>query len=170
MKYSIPERYQGVSYDDVPNNIRDAFEAGKGIYLWGGIGTGKTHIAYALQRHSQLPTSKRRAISINVVEILKEIRDDIRRRPEEKERPLQTLMDYDGILILDDIGVEKASEFVRETLYLLINQRYNDMLPTIFTSNCSLDELSNRLEDRIPSRIKGMCEIIELKGEDRRLK
>jgi DNA replication protein DnaC len=72
------------------------------------------------------------------------------------------------VLILDDLGAEKASEWVAETLYILIDDRYGNMKPTVFTSNYSPSELAERLGDRIVSRIMEMCRIIEIKTSDKR--
>ena len=75
------------------------------------------------------------------------------------------------MLILDDLGAEKVTEYVRQSLYTLINKRYLDNLPTFFTSNLSLDEIAARLDDRISSRIFEMCGApIDLGNEDLRLK
>lgn len=75
------------------------------------------------------------------------------------------------LLILDDIGVEKTSDWVRETLYNFINYRYEYQKRTIYTTNLSAEELSNSLDSRIPSRITQMCEIKKYFGEtDKRIK
>lgn len=74
-------------------------------------------------------------------------------------------------LILDDLGIEKVSDWTLQTLYLILNRRYeeSDERFTIITSNLGLDAISKKLDDRIGSRINGMCKILSLKGKDRRL-
>lgn len=167
----IPARYKKTKYEDVPNNIKNVFEnmgsSRKGIFLWGGIGTGKTHIAYSL--HKNAPKSKIKSYLVNTVELFKEMRDDIKRDAFDMRKPTDNLLKFEGVIIFDDIGVENATDFVMENLYLIINSRYNKMLPTIFTSNLCLDALADKFGDRIPSRIKEMCVIMELTGEDKRL-
>ena len=81
----------------------------------------------------------------------------------------EKIMDFKGLLFIDDIGAEKMTEWVAETFYLILNYRYNEMLPTIFTSNLSPSELAERIGDRIVSRIIGSSDVIKLDGEDRRL-
>lgn len=171
----IPKRFEHAKWDDVPQKIKDMLstilETRKGVYIWGKSGTGKTHIAYAIQKH--LPNKEAPRIMtqfLNVPVLLKSIRDDFERPPKEKESLLNYLIENRDLLILDDLGSEKMSEWVEEVFYLLINKKYEEMIPIIYTSNCSLDELSDRLSDRIISRIIGSCDVIELKGEDRRLK
>ncbi|HEC32782.1 MAG TPA: cell division protein ZapE [Candidatus Kaiserbacteria bacterium] len=168
----IPARFQDSIYEHVPNNIQKIFEnmreTRKGMFIHGEVGTGKTHIAYALLRNA--PKVGVRCRLINTIELFKDMREDIRRSEYDKKYPTETAMEYKGILILDDLGVEKATDFVVESLYLIINKRYNEMRPIIFTSNFNLNKLADRVGDRIPSRIFEMCEMVELKGEDKRLK
>ncbi len=74
-------------------------------------------------------------------------------------------------LVLDDIAVSRASDFTTEVLDTIINLRYEnqDDLRTIITSNLSLDQIGQKLDDRIASRIVGMTTVIEITGVDRRL-
>jgi len=72
-------------------------------------------------------------------------------------------------LYLDDLGVDKVSEFVIDSLNHIIDNRYNNNLKTIISSNLMIDELSKYLGGRIASRIYGMCKVIKITGEDRRL-
>jgi DNA replication protein DnaC len=72
-------------------------------------------------------------------------------------------------LYVDDLGVEKASEWAIQTLYMILNDRYNDMLPTFFSSNLHLSDLASHLSQRTVSRIKEMCKVIQLNGKDRRV-
>ena len=73
-----------------------------------------------------------------------------------------------SVLLLDDIGAEKSTEWVKETLYLIIDQRYCDMKKTYFTSNLTLKEIS-KIDDRISSRIAEMAKTLTMQGKDRRL-
>ena len=73
------------------------------------------------------------------------------------------------LLLMDDLGVEKPSEWVREQLYTLINTRYLEGRPIIATSNTSLAQLEGRIGDRTCSRLSEMCETLHLGGKDRRL-
>ena len=75
----------------------------------------------------------------------------------------------EGVLIIDDLGAVKLTEFVRQITYYIINEREMKMLPTIITSNFDLNEIDNMIDPRVSSRISGMCEIKKLDGKDRRL-
>ncbi len=90
-----------------------------------------------------------------------------------KEMSEHQILDYYSsvrVLFLDDIGTEKTTDWAQQTLYTVIDHRYREVLQTVITSNLSLNELSDKTGDRITSRIAEMCVVIELKGQDRRLK
>lgn len=181
----IPLRYKNAKWEDVPENIRALAEkmreTRKGIFIHGGVGTGKTHIAYAIgdrmENTGPAITETEAGVRVrpvrvkvhNTTELLRDIREDFDRHHEAKTHTLTNLMEFNGLLILDDIGAEKLSEWVQETFYLLVNRRYEDMLPTIFTSNFNLEELAVRIGDRIVSRIAEMTDVVELRGRDRRV-
>jgi DNA replication protein DnaC len=74
-----------------------------------------------------------------------------------------------SLLVLDDLGAEKSTEWSINILYIIIDRRYRDEKKTIITSNLSLDELADKLDDRIASRIAGMCTVVPMGGADRRL-
>ena len=80
------------------------------------------------------------------------------------------------LLVLDDLGAEKTSEWVEETMNLIVNTRYNERLTTIFTSNYedtpdvdALDSLRVRVGFRMHSRLHEMCDFLEYDGADYRM-
>ncbi len=81
------------------------------------------------------------------------------------------------VLVLDELGASKPTEWVRETMTQIINTRYNDKKVTIFTTNY-LDEpgtpheesLTDRVGVRLRSRLHEMCKVVSVKGDDFRLK
>jgi DNA replication protein DnaC len=88
---------------------------------------------------------------------------------------LRPVMDAD-LLVLDDLGAEKPSEWVEETMNLIVNTRYNERRPTIFTTNyedlpdeTELDSLRVRVGYRLHSRLHEMCEFLEYDGGDYRM-
>ena len=72
------------------------------------------------------------------------------------------------LLLLDDLVAAKASEWTEEILFRLVNDRYEAMLPGLYTSNVPAAELRNALGARIASRLAEMCQQVALRGEDRR--
>ena len=97
------------------------------------------------------------------------LRNTFKDKSEQSETEIINNLSEANILILDDLGAEKSSEFALQSLYVIIDQRYSEIRPTIITSNLSLGEIAEKVGDRIASRIAGMCKVIELKGKDRRL-
>lgn len=168
----IPPRYKSAIWKHVPSQIQKHVdrikETQKGLYIHGSVGTGKTHIAYAIQKH--LDDIKLSSTFHNTTELIFDIKRDFDRSTYDKARWEERLKDYKGLLILDDIGAERITDYVAEVFYLIINTRYNKMLPIIFTSNLSLAELSDRVGDRTASRIVEMCDVMHLNGDDKRLK
>jgi len=77
------------------------------------------------------------------------------------------MLDVD-ILVLDDIGAENMSDFVREELYLLVDKRVLERKPILATMNFSPDEMGTWLGERIKSRLSGASQIIEIGGVDQR--
>lgn len=165
-----PARYKNVKYSEVPKDIQKIYSEipthRKGLYIHGNVGVGKTYIIYALA-NSQTLNFKQEVW--NVTELLEDLRLEMDRDKYDKKRTQQYLLEFNGVLFLDDIGAEKISDWVLEKLYMIINKRYEEMLPTIYTSNCTIQELAERVGDRIASRIVESCFVIKKEGKDRRL-
>lgn len=169
-KKIIPPRFHNVSYEaDVSDRMKEVFtkqiKSGNGVYLYGGPGVGKTHVVCAIAKN--ILENGIDVWFLNTSEFLEKLRQEF--NSDDFQDLFKEVMDFKGVLILDDIGAEKASEWTRERLYLVINKKYEEMQPVIFTSNCDLEILSARLGDRITSRIIGMTEVLEKRGEDKRL-
>lgn len=115
---------------------------------------------------SELPKVRPSMRFENVSEMLYHVRRGFKDNSEYQD----VILTSNRVFILDDIGVEKVTEFVEEFMYLFINKQYEKVFPVVITSNLPLSQLAEKIGDRVVSRIKEMCEIVELKGEDRRLK
>jgi len=134
----------------------------KNLFIWGPAGTGKTHLATALVRdHKQ-------AQIVKPQHIYRECRGLKDGQDEQKAIDYYVDMPY---LVIDDLGIEKKTEFSFSILYEIIDGRdMQEKCGMIVTSNLSLDALEQRLDDgRITSRLAGMCKVIELTGKDHRL-
>jgi DNA replication protein DnaC len=165
----IPPRFLEAKIDDIESCIRKLIETlpfEKGLFLWGLPGRGKSHILYALAK-------KQLESDIDVVywsweKLLIELRD----APKNKSRKqiIEELTKSD-LLILDDIGgPEKTTTYEMTTLFVIFDGRIVNNRPTYFASNRRPEEFAGLYDGRIYSRILGHCELINITGQDRRLK
>ena len=183
IKSRIAKRFRDADLVNCPKTIQDYFTEEnyktKGLFIFGKVGTGKTYNAYALVKY--LLAKSLNARIVNLPSLLNIIRASFSKQEvfdsngDCESRFVKNMSDIEKlinthILVIDDIGAEKPSEWVAETLYYLINSRYENEKTTIFTSNLSLDELSDVIGDRIASRINEMCDIVEMDGDDKRFK
>ncbi len=137
-----------------------------GLLIVGPVGTGKTHLAVSILREAH-----RLGLGIafaQVPQVLADIRAGIGRGDEEATAQIDMYSEV-SVLALDDLGSERVTDWVHEQLFLIINRRYEEMLPTIITSNDSLEILEEHLGKRIASRLAGMCIGVALDGPDYRL-
>ena len=138
-----------------------------GIFLHGPTGTGKTHLATAMLR--AFIEQGRDCQYVTVPELLMRLKKSFELSQSSSEEDL--LVNYSAsILILDDLGVGPITEWVRQVIHFLLDKRDRYLKPTIFVSNLSLEEVADLFGEPIASRIAGMCQIVRLEGEDRRLK
>jgi DNA replication protein DnaC len=154
----------------IENGNKTAFEAVEnfiknpdiGLFLFGQAGVGKTHLVSKLAQETNKDIK-----FIKVPKLLFILKSNFDGHSYRNKEILDELIRV-SVLILDDLGAEKATEWVRETLYILIDERYGNMKKTIITSNYNPSYLTQRLGDRIVSRISEMCRIIEIKTSDKR--
>jgi DNA replication protein DnaC len=144
----------------------------RGLLLYGPHGVGKTHLSIGILK-ACVRTKGARAFFFETRELLRLVRDTYNRSVSETEMEvLKPLLDAD-LLVLDDLGAERTSEWVQETLGLVVNTRYNARRPTIFTSNL-VDVPDNtdprsfifQLGARTRSRLIEMCDWVEIQGVD----
>jgi DNA replication protein DnaC len=141
-------------------------EAGRGLYFCGGVGTGKTHLAVAVM--NELMQRKRvPSLFVTVPEFLDNLREAYMIPGRDLDEWMDTVKNAD-LLVLDDLGSERPTEWVRERLFVIVNHRYREALPTLFTSNIGPKDLASQLGERTASRIIAMCDWISLEGEDYR--
>jgi DNA replication protein DnaC len=180
----VPRKYQGVSFDRPPvtdiarvapdvvqvvrsyvQRIDENLDAGKGLWLFGDVGTGKTTLAMLA---SQAALGAGRSV---VIHSLPRLLNLIRAAIESEAGMvgfLERLTAVD-LLHIDDLGAENTTDWVLEQLYSIINTRYEDERAMIVTTNLKFEDLTEQLGERTVSRLIAICgDPLPLHGEDKR--
>jgi DNA replication protein DnaC len=145
----------------------------RGILFAGTVGVGKTHLAVSILKG--LTERGFLCLFYEFGTLLKEIQDSYNSDTKTSElKVLAPVFDAD-VLVLDEIGATKPTDWVRDTMAHIINTRYNDRKLTIFTTNYPDERRNDRdetLEDRVGSRLRSrlfeMCKTVTLNGDDYR--
>ena len=148
------------------DNFRTMFDKGKGLLLYGNVGTGKTFYAACIV--NALIDKGYPCMMTNFPRLV----NTIMGMYEGKQEYIDGLNRY-ALLVIDDLAAERDTEFMNETVQTIIDSRYRAGLPTIITTNLSAEEIKNPADirkQRTYSRLLEMCIPVEVKGEDRRRK
>ena len=164
---------------------------GKGLLLVGSIGTGKTHLAVGILKEL-IAVRATACLFCDYREVLKQIQNSYNDSVQATElQVLRPVFDAE-VLVLDELGAVKPSEWVWDTVSLILNTRYNDKRTTIITTNfpdepaagtgsefksrssafaaIRTETLGDRIGERMRSRLHEMCRVVEMKGPDFRTK
>ena len=186
----LGERYRHVTFDNCVTGENESFDIaftrckkycensteilkkGFGIYLWGDKGTGKTHLTGCMA--NDLIKQYKQVLYTNFFEISKSIRSTFKGNGNEADI-INKIANVD-FLFIDDLGTEKVTKdgednWLQEKIFEIINKRYNNMKPTIFTSNYSLLELVQErgMLDKTVDRILELSTaIIKIEGKSNR--
>jgi DNA replication protein DnaC len=183
----IPPRYRGVSFDRPPvsdmardlqarqavTRVRDYIgdldrnlDEGRGLWLFGSAGTGKTTLAMLVSR--AVLEAGRSAAIYSLPKLLGRIRTSYDAERGDGYAELFDRLTSVDLLHIDDLGAEKSTDWVLEQLYALVNERYETQRSMIVTTNLELEDLEHQIGSRTVSRLSQICEPIPLYGEDRR--
>jgi DNA replication protein DnaC len=167
----IPRRYRGVSFDRPPvtnmaepivrpvrafaRTIDEQLAAGRGLWFYGGNGTGKTTLAMLVSKAAMEADHTVAIYSLpRLLAMLRDTYDD------GAEFSLSELIDRlcaVDLLHIDDVGAEQTSAWVLEQLYTIVNTRYEDGRTLVLTTNLDDEELKQQIGERTVSRIYEMC-------------
>jgi DNA replication protein DnaC len=161
--------------DGYKKNIHEHIAKGDGLYLHSNTkGNGKTSWAFKIMKHYLNWCSqnygidyKVRGYYVNVSELFDLLRNSFGEKAGTIKEIEKGIYEAD-LVIFDDIGFEKSTDWVKNKLYNYINYRYQNNKSMLFTSNLSLKELSTQLDDRISDRISEICRPLHFKGQSRR--
>ncbi len=143
-----------------------------GLLFMGSCGVGKTHLAVSLLKEVIL-TKHDCGLFYDFRDLLREIQASWNSVSQASELDVLRPVLMADVLVLDELGANKPTEWVRDTIAHIINCRYNDRKLTIFTSNYpdassrpGEETLTDRIGVRLRSRLYEMCKVIEIKGKD----
>jgi DNA replication protein DnaC len=181
----IPPRYRGVSFDRPPvteiepmvvrvvrswvEDMEANVEAGRGLWLMGDTGTGKTTLAMLV---SKAALQDNRSVAIySLPKLLARIRRTYDSEPggDSYLAFFERLTSVD-LLHIDDLGAEKRSDWVLEQLYALVNERYEAQRSMVVTTNLDQQQLEEQIGPRTVSRLIEICgDPLPLFGPDQRV-
>ncbi|MGO9181399.1 MAG: hypothetical protein ACLQBX_13680 [Candidatus Limnocylindrales bacterium] len=162
---------------------------GRGLVLLGPPGAGKTHLMVASMRVRMEPHDAERPggettaqagsepvrltpfwrVAFRVVPVmLDDLRASIRLQTTDAEEDLSALRDDMDLVVLDDLGAERSTDWAVSRLFALVEKRYGDMRATCVTSNLSLDQLADNGYRPLVSRVTEMCDIVTISASDMR--
>src|SRR5215213_1328747 len=184
----IPNRYRGVSFERPPvsdmerdmearggvaevggfvDELDQRLDAGRGLWLFGDTGTGKTTLAMLI---SKAALEAGRSVAIySLPKLLARIRRTYDSEPggDSYLSFFERLTSVD-LLHIDDLGAEKRSDWVLEQLYALVNERYEAQRSILITTNLPHPEFEEQIGSSTVSRLTQICDEVEVRGEDRR--
>ncbi len=158
---------------------------GTGLLLTGSIGVGKTHLATGIL---QALVVERGATGLfyDYRDLLKQVQNSYNRQVQETELEILRPVFEAEVLVLDELGAAKPTDWVWDTVAHILNTRYNDRRTTIITTNYANlppltsvggdagrlreETLGDRIGERMRSRLQEMCVVVEIQGEDFRQK
>jgi len=145
----------------------------QGLVLLGEVGVGKTTLLLALVRSlTRLWLTERKVVRlVTVPDFLRELRagyDATQQKQGEGYHELMEQYQTCDVLVFDDLGAEKLTDWVEEQFYLLIDYRYRQRLPVFASSNCRKEVLAQRLDRRVLDRLRETCTMIDVVGPNQR--
>jgi DNA replication protein DnaC len=177
----LPQRYRDVAFERFPvtempapvvatvrrftRDIHRNLDEGKGLWLFGDVGTGKTTLAMLV---SKAGIAAGRSVAIYSLPRLMNVLREAIGSDDGKLELIDRLATVD-LLHLDDVGAENGTDWVLEQLYSIVNTRYEEGRSLVVTSNLDPDALADHIGHRTVSRLIEMCSVqIPLFGADRR--
>ncbi len=177
----LPKRYQHVAFERAPvvgmpdtivrevrryaRYVERNLDEGRGIWFVGDVGTGKTTLAMLVSRAA---IDAGRSVAIySLPRLLAVLREAI----DSEDGLLRIVDDLSSVdlLHLDDLGAERATDWVLEQLYAIVNARYEEQRSLVITTNLDPEQLAEQLGPRIVSRISEICGVpVMMRGDDRR--
>ena len=167
----IPPRYRGAECGDFSASTRADMESFIGrkiklLTMTGPVGAGKTRALYALYRSILREGRKCKVFSVPV--LVRELQVLAARGGGQDMEVLSEIYEAPYAVLLDDLGVEKPTEFTVNTLDILIGEREKWDRPTAITSNLKLREIAEKFDRRIADRLAGGT-VLEFRGKSKRL-
>ena len=180
----IPKRFRGVGFDRQPiadmdrtllreirsyvKDINANLDKGRGLWLFGDVGTGKTSLAMLV---SKAALDAGRSVAIySLPRLLSDIKETYEDRSQSSYMELFERVVGVDLLHIDDLGAEKRTYWVLEQLYSIINERWQEQKSIVVTTNLvDVDELRDQIGPRTVSRLHEMCDLIPIMGRDRRM-
>ncbi|MGE6370611.1 ATP-binding protein [Planococcus kocurii] len=172
----IGERYQEASFNEfvMRKGAENAFKAAthyaenftayklQSLILYGVPGNGKTHLAASV--HNHLQKQGKISIFVRMPDLLGKIRATFDKGKQESEEQILKALSICDLLIIDDLGAEKLTDWVEDILYRIIDGRYRMKKPVMATSNLDPELLDGKLGRRIYDRLEEMSQPIENKA------
>lgn len=169
----IPTRFAHANLDDLHDELAETLVGwgervlagdGENLVIVGPVGTGKTYAAVAACRPVHFGGEG--VAFWPVVELLDALRPGAHRDDDHDD--LYDALLQVPVLILDDLGAERPTDWTTERLYALVNRRWLDMRPTVVTSNVPADQIESAIGERLLSRLTHDALVYRLSGKDRR--
>ena len=205
---NIPRRYQDCLLDNYETKFPSAHRSlgvahlrakkfvesypletgGTGLLLTGSIGVGKTHLAVGIL-HALVTERGATGLFVDYRDLLKQVQHSYNPKVSATEMQILAPVFEAEVLVLDELGASKPTDWVWDTVAHILNTRYNDRRTTIITTNYANhapltadsgksdagkamreDTLGDRIGERMRSRLLEMCVVVEMQGEDFRQK
>lgn len=151
-------KYFADHFDDIRHSDKNS------ILFYGNTGTGKTHLAAAISNHV-INENHHPVMFGTFIEFLDRIRSEFNDNTERTKHDMKTV----PLLVIDDLGKEKQTVWSDQTLFEIINYRYEHRLPVVITTNLSWNSLPTRYDTAVISRLLEMCIYVNVVGKDHRV-
>ena len=165
---AIPERFKDRTLDsyvaktsgqkkalafakEYAENFDQVIKTGRSAIFVGKVGTGKTHLAVGIAL--SIMQQQRSPVFVTVQRLIRRVKDSWRTKEETESDVIDAFASPD-LLILDEVGVQFGSEFEKQLLFDVLNERYEKLKPSILLSNIPSEQLSDYLGERVMDRLR----------------